>query len=707
MKNKIEQALDFLQSGQKMLADISFPKSDLYDFYQALCQRVHQYGLAYYAADAPEVSDAEYDALFVALLQLEEANPEIDTAASPTQRVGSPPLDVFESVRHRLPMLSLNNAFDQQSLGDFNRRVNEYLNDDEKALAYVCEPKLDGVALSLVYEKGSLVLAATRGDGATGENITQNAKTILSVPLQLNSQKTGFPEKLEVRGEVVMPINGFNRYNQLATNNNEKPFINPRNAAAGSLRQLDSRETAKRPLHFFAYSIGYVESGEGASSVIPSNHYDTLLWLQDLGFSVEENIELVSTIEDCWEYQQKIAGLRDSLDYEIDGIVFKVNDFEQQAKVGMITRAPRWAVAYKFPAQEKSTKLLAVDWQVGRTGAVTPVAKLDPVFVGGVTVSNATLHNIDEIKRLDVRVGDTVLVKRAGDVIPQVVAVLTAKRTKTSKALPIPSCCPVCDEPLVQVEGEAVIRCVAGFNCRAQLTEAIIHFATRKAMDIDGLGDKIVEQLVEQGLVSSVADLYRLKVPELAELERLAEKSATNLVNAIEKSKVADLARFIYALGIREVGEATARNLVLHFGSFDAIKSASIEALLEVRDVGDVVANNLRNFFDSSANLDILSQLIEAGVCWQEYQPSIVSNTGDLPFTGETWVVTGKLESLTREDAKAKLLALGAKVAGSVSKKTSYVLAGEAAGSKLTKAEALGVPVISEEAFLARVDESA
>jgi len=596
-------------------------------------------------------------------------------------------------------MLSLNNAFNKQDLVDFDRRAGGYV-ENVTPLTYVCEPKLDGVALSLLYENGELSIAATRGDGATGEEVTENAKTIRSVPLKLDNLGKDLPSSLEVRGEVIMPLNGFRAYNRRAAENGDKLFANPRNAAAGSMRQLDSKEAAKRPLHFYAYSIGYVKGGS-----IPADHHATLVWLEKLGFSVEKNISVAKNIEDCWSYQERITRLRDELDYEIDGIVYKVNDFSEQKKIGMITRAPRWAIAYKFPAQEKSTELLDVDWQVGRTGAVTPVAKLNPVFVGGVTISNASLHNIDEIKRLDIRIGDTVLVKRAGDVIPQIVGVLTARRKQESKHLVIPSCCPVCSNHLERVEGEAALRCVAGFNCRAQLKEAIKHFASRKAMDIDGLGTKIIDQLVEKGLLNSIADLYQLDVVTLSGLERLKEKSATNLVEALEASKQVDLARFIYALGIREVGEATARSLINHFGSLDALKQADAESLLAVRDVGDVVALHIQSFFANASNIEVIQQLINSGIKWQDQSPASENQKDNLPLSGETWVVTGKLETVSRDKAKEKLQSLGAKVAGSVSKNTNFLLAGESAGSKLTKAQALDVAIVSEKEFLARVDE--
>ena len=526
-----------IMGGECSIEQVSLQEPEnLASLYALIGQQVSDFGRRYYAEDAPVVSDAEYDALFNALLYIEENFPELATADSPTQRVGSEPLTIFESVAHKVPMLSLNNAFSESDLAGFDRRARELLGEESGQLTYACEPKLDGVALSLHYEKGHLVLAVTRGDGTNGEDITENARTIRNIPLELDQPAYGkhrvIPDYLEVRGEVVIPLRAFRRYNKLALDRGEKAFANPRNAAAGSLRQLDSRETSRRPLYFFAYSIA-----QSAPDQAPDNHFETLGWLAALGFSIEENIELADSIEDCWRYRDRLAKRRDQLDYEIDGIVFKVNRFDHQDQMGFVTRAPRWAVAYKFPAEEKSTQLLGVEWQVGRTGAITPVARLEPVSVGGVTISNATLHNADEMERLDLRHGDRVLVKRAGDVIPQVAGVLASARKGRPRRFAIPVACPVCDSPLEREPDEAVMRCVAGFRCEAQLKESIKHFASRKAMDIEGLGEKIIEQLVDEGLLASVADLYTLESDQLAALDRLAEKSASNLINAIDASK--------------------------------------------------------------------------------------------------------------------------------------------------------------------------
>ncbi len=670
-------------------------------FYLALAAQISDYGRRYYAEDAPVVSDAEYDLLFNALVAIEEQYPDLKISDSPTMRVGSAPLEIFESVAHRVPMLSLNNAFDEEELAGFDRRARDLLDEKEnEQLRYVCEPKLDGVALSLHYKQGDLVLAVTRGDGSNGENITENARTIRSVPLRLATPEDGkpLPDFLEVRGEVVMPLEGFNRYNERASERGEKVFANPRNAAAGSLRQLDSRETALRPLHFFAYSIAQAEGAE-----IPGNHFDTLQWLSTMGFSVENNVERADSIESCWEYRNRLSKKRDALGYEIDGIVFKLDRFDHQEKVGFVTRAPKWAVAYKFPAEEKSTQLLDVDWQVGRTGAITPVAKLEPVAVGGVTISNATLHNVDEIKRLDIRQGDRVVIKRAGDVIPQVVAVLSSARTGKPKPIAVPRSCPVCGSAVERQADEAVIRCMAGFRCGAQLKESIKHFVSRKAMDIDGLGEKIIEQLVDEGLVATVADLFTLELEQLAGLNRLAEKSASNLISSIEQSKKTTLARLLFGLGIREVGESTAMNLQNHFGNLDALQAADLESLLEVDDVGEIVAHNILGFFQNEDNRRVIERLRELGVNWPDLQVS--DKPDDLPLAGQIWVVTGRLESYSRDQAKDALRGFGAKVAGSVSGKTDVLLAGEAAGSKLAKAQSLGVQVMEEQEFMELLQE--
>lgn len=706
-RKEVDSLLNDIQRGANLSDLAKLSENRRADLYSRLCSLIADHAKRYYQEDSPSISDSEYDALFQTMLVLEQAYPEIQSEDSPSLRVGSEPLSEFNSVPHKVPMLSLSNAFSRSDLEDFDVRVREALPEGDPStnlLSYVCEPKLDGVALSLTYRNGKLALAATRGDGSSGEDVTENAKTIKNIPLSLlddtANKSASYPEVLEVRGEVVMPLEEFAKYNAIAAQADAKTFANPRNAAAGSLRQLDSRETAKRPLTFFAYSIAYTE-GQSA----PDNHYDSLQWLGQLGFTIEKHVKLVNTIEGCWDYRGLLADLRDKLNYEIDGIVYKVNDFAQQQQIGAITRAPKWAVAYKFPAQEKSTTLLDIDWQVGRTGAVTPVAKLQPVSVGGVTIANASLHNVDEIARLDIRVGDTVLVKRAGDVIPQIVGVLKANRVAKAKKVKPPSNCPVCDEPLISVEDEAAIRCIAGFNCRAQLKEAIRHFASRKAMDIEGLGDKIVDQLVDLELVKTVAELYALTVDQLAGLERLATKSATNLVNAIERSKQVELERLIFGLGIREVGEATARNLVDHYGKLSAIGEADTDSLLLVADVGEVVARNIREFFNNVANKKVLQSLIEAGVRWDEFEPADRSGSGgDSPLATETWVITGKLDSVTRDEAKKMLQKLGAKVSGSVSSKTSFLLAGEAAGSKLNKAEALGVAIVSEAEFIERLE---
>lgn len=710
--------LDQVASAVTVLDLGSLSKATATALHAALAGQLDYHNHRYYVLDDPSIDDAEYDRLFQALLQLESAVPALGSAESPSRRVGAKPLGSFESATHKIPMLSLDNAFSAEALRDFDRRLRARLalhsrpgessrlsdgpmvqaSAGQFPLDYICEPKLDGVALSLVYENGVLVQAATRGDGRVGENITDNARTIASVPLRLRGED--FPAQLEVRGEVVMPITEFNKFNQHARAAGEKVFVNPRNAAAGSLRQLDSRITAKRPLQLFAYSIGY--HAEGA---IDATHFETLQALKRWGFKVNEHVHRAPTIDRCIEYCEHLAQIRSSLNYAIDGIVFKINDFSLQSELGFVARAPRWAIAYKFPAEEASTTLVDIDWQVGRTGAITPVAKLEPIFVGGVTVSNATLHNTDEIKRLDVRVGDRVIIRRAGDVIPQVARVDLSARPASShqgSGKPrIPSQCPVCHSPVERLEGEAVLRCTGGLVCLAQLKQSIVHFSSRKALDIDGLGDKLIEQLVDTQLIANVADLYLLSKEQIASLDRMADKSARNLIEALEQSKATKLGRFLYALGIREVGETTASNLANHFGTLEAIESASLEALLEVSDVGEIVANHVVAFFANAENTKLIERLIQQGICW----PSIAVDSQskkDLPLHGQTWVVTGKLINMTRDEAKADLRALGAKVAGSVSSKTSCVVAGPGAGSKLDKAQSLEVEVIDEQEFLAR-----
>ena len=654
-----------------------------------LSQQLHHHNHLYYVLDEPQIPDAEYDRLLRRLQQLETEYPQLLTPDSPSQRVGAPPLDAFQQVQHLMPMLSLDNAFSDDEVGDFNRRVLDRLNRDGP-VEYACEPKLDGIAISLLYRDGVLERGATRGDGTTGEDITQNVRTIGSIPLKLQGE--GWPALLEVRGEIYLPRSGFEALNKAAREADEKLFVNPRNAAAGSLRQLDSRITASRPLEMCAYSVGVVEGGELASS-----HTGVLQQLAQWGFLVNEHLQAVADIDGCLDYYEKLSGLRDGLDYDIDGIVYKVNDLELQRRLGFVARAPRWAIARKFPAQEEMTKLLDVEFQVGRTGAVTPVARLEPVFVGGVTVSNATLHNRDEVERLGLMIGDTVVVRRAGDVIPQVVSVVSDKRPNNARQVEFPDHCPVCDSPVERTEDEAVARCSGGLVCGAQRKEAIKHFASRKALDVDGLGDKIVEQLVDRELVQTPADLFALTVEQVADLERMAEKSATNLVEALEKSRHTTLPRFLYALGIREVGEATAQSLASHFGSLEALCEANEESLQEVDDVGPVVAHFVADFFASASNRAVIEQLQQAGVEWPAITPRAES---ELPLAGQTWVLTGTLESMSRSEAKEKLQQLGAKVAGSVSAKSSCVVAGPGAGSKLTKAQKLGIEVMDEQQLI-------
>ncbi|MCB1667924.1 MAG: NAD-dependent DNA ligase LigA [Pseudomonadales bacterium] len=647
----------------------------------------------YYVLDDPSIPDVEYDRLMRRLVELEQQYPALCAEDSPTQRVGAPPLDAFTSVVHEIPMLSLDNAFSDDEMINFERRIVERLNYREK-LEYVAEPKLDGVAVSLLYLQGVLVRGATRGDGRNGEDITQNVRTIASIPLRLRSNR--IPDLLEVRGEIYLPKAGFEKLNQQARAEGKKTFVNPRNAAAGSLRQLDSRITATRPLQMAAYSLGRAESWP-TGIVEPSTHFDMLQQLKDWGFLVSDKVARVEGVEGCLEYYRQLSGLRDELDYDIDGIVYKVNDLSLQQRLGFVARAPRWAIARKFPAQEVMTKLLDVEFQVGRTGAITPVARLEPVFVGGVTISNATLHNQDEIERLGLKIGDTVVVRRAGDVIPQVANVVTERRPEDTRDIVFPCTCPVCQSPLEKGEGEAVLRCSGGLICAAQRKEAIKHFVSRKAMDVDGVGDKLIEQLVDQQLLNSVDDLYRLELDQLAGMERMAEKSAQNVLDALQASKTTTLPRFLYALGIREVGEATARALAEHFGSLENIRQASQEQLQEVADVGPVVAHFVEEFFQQPHNLAVIDSLQAAGIHWPDIEPA---DDHLLPLIGQTWVLTGTLESMSRTEGKEKLQQLGAKVAGSVSAKTYSVVAGPGAGSKLAKAESLKLPVLDEAEFL-------
>lgn len=627
---------------------------------------------------------------------MEAERPEWQTPDSPTQRVGGTPLDAFEQVQHAVPMLSLDNAFNGEELKDFDRRVRERLHkqaetDLETEITYTCEPKLDGIAVSLTYENGLLVTGATRGDGTTGENITQNLRTIGSVPLKLLGE--GWPEVLEVRGEAYMPTAGFDTLNARLIEQGEKTYVNPRNTAAGSLRQLDSRITATRPLEFCAYSLGQVSEVE----TLPTGHFDILQKLQQWGFRINPEMEKVTGIQACLDYYDNLAERRMSLPYDIDGIVFKVDDLTLQQHLGFVAKAPRWAIAHKFPAQEEMTKLLKVEYQVGRTGAVTPVARLEPVFVGGVTVSNATLHNMDEIDRLGLHEGDTVIIRRAGDVIPKVVQTVLDRRVDNAKPIVAPDTCPVCEGELEREEGEAALRCPNGLSCGAQVKEAIKHFVSRKAMDIAGLGDKLVEALVDEGHIKHVADLYELTPPTLANMERMGDKSAANLINALSDSTTTTLPRFLFALGIREVGEATARSLAMHYGKLENIMQASEEDLQTVDDVGPIVAGRISHFFQDEHNQSVIQALIAAGITWPENEPASKEAQADLPLAGKTYVVTGTLRAISRDEVKAKLQEYGAKVSGSVSKKTDYLIAGEKTGSKLAKANDLGVPVLGEE----------
>lgn len=662
----------------------------------ALRRTLNEYNYQYYVLDDPSVPDAVYDRDMQALIALEKQYPELYSENSPSQKVGGQALVAFEQVTHDVPMLSLDNAFDEASLLAFEKRLKDRLKDGSP-LTFACEPKLDGLAVSILYENGELVRAATRGDGQVGENITANVRTISNVPLALRGDN--YPQRVEVRGEVFMPREGFEKLNAAQRESGGKVFANPRNAAAGSLRQLDSKITAKRPLMFYAYSLGVVQP---ESFALPATHIERLKLLGEWGLPLCPEIDIAEGGEGCLTYYNRILNVRDSLPYDIDGVVFKVNQVELQQALGFVARAPRWAIAQKFPAQEEVTQLLDVEFQVGRTGAITPVARLEPVFVGGVTVSNATLHNQDEINRLGVKVGDTVVIRRAGDVIPQVVSVVEADRSGKETNIVFPSQCPVCDSHVEKLEDEAVARCTGGLICPAQRKQALKHFASRKAFDIDGLGDKLVDQLVDADLVHSPADFFTLNIGDLVGLERMAEKSASKLLDALEKAKTTTLAKFLYALGIREVGEATAANLALHFESLGAIRDASVDALVEVQDVGEVVAAHIANFFSESHNTDVIDALLREGINW----PAIEKRDSEaLPLDGKTCVITGTLSEMGRNDAKVRLQMLGAKVAGSVSKNTDFLVAGEKAGSKLTKAQELDITVWDEAALLAFLSE--
>ena len=661
-----------------------------------LRQALNEHNHRYYVLDAPLISDQAYDQLFRRLQQLEQENPELASADSPTQRVGSEPASHFESVTHEVAMLSLDNAFDDEEMLAFDRKLRDRL-EQETELAFCAEPKLDGLAVSLLYEAGELVRAATRGDGRRGEDITANVRTIKSVPLSLIGDS--WSGRLEVRGEVYMELAGFEALNRGQREAGSKVFANPRNAAAGSLRLLDSRITASRPLKFCSYGIGLSEGVE-----LPASQYRQMLYLRDIGIPISRQIERLDSVNDCLDYRGRILAAREQLAFDIDGVVFKLDDIASQREAGFVSRAPRWAIAYKFPAQEVMTRLLEVDFQVGRTGALTPVARLEPVAVGGVMVSNATLHNMDEIERKDIRIGDIVIVRRAGDVIPEVVAPVVQQRVGRLARPKMPASCPVCGSEVMQQSGQTAYRCVGGLFCAAQRKEAIKHYASRKAMDIEGLGDKLVEQLVEKEFIDSIADLYDLSLEQVSGLDRMAEKSARNLLDALEKTRSTTLARFIYALGIREVGEATADALAGYFGGIEALMDADVETLQQVEDVGPVVAENLRHFFDQQENRVIVEKLVERGVNWPQGDAAQKQQTQTL--IGNTYVISGTLDGMSRDQAAGLLKARGARVSGSVSAKTTALISGENPGSKFAKAGELGVEIIDQVGFNRLLDDS-
>ncbi|MCH7831015.1 MAG: NAD-dependent DNA ligase LigA [Proteobacteria bacterium] len=655
----------------------------------SLRDQIRHHNYRYHALDDPEIPDAEYDRLMRDLQDLESEYPELVSPDSPTQRVGDTPISAFGTVQHELPMLSLGNAFTEAELHDFHRRVLDRLDLSADAdMVYAAEPKLDGAAVSLLYENGLLVRGATRGDGTTGEDITHNVRTIESIPLRLLG--AGYPRRLEVRGEVFMPKAGFDAYNKKARKAGEKTFVNPRNAAAGSLRQLDPKLTARRPLDMFAYSVGIAEGGKS----LPDRHSEIIDQLQEWGVKVCPERRVVRGVSGCLDFYASLGERRDGLAYEIDGVVYKVDSLAMQNELGFVSRAPRWAIAHKFPAQEELTEVEAIEFQVGRTGAVTPVARLKPVFVGGVTVSNATLHNIDELHRKDVRVGDTVIVRRAGDVIPEVVRVIPQRRPKGARRVELPGECPVCGSHVERGEGETVARCTGGLFCAAQRAEALKHFVSRRALDVEGLGAKLIEQLVTTARLKTPADIFRLRREDLEELERMGEKSADNLIRSIEASKATTLARFLFALGIREVGEATAGGLAAHYGRLEKLVTASEDELQGIQDIGPVVAARIRAFFDEEHNLNVIARLREYGVEWPEFDPTGTKKDGKL--SGKTFVLTGTLPNLTRDQAKDLIQAAGGKVTGSVSKKTDYLVAGAKAGSKLANAEKFDVAVLNE-----------
>jgi len=656
---------------------------------------IREYDYAYYVLDDPKVPDSVYDKLFKSLEELERMHPEKITADSPTQRVGAAPLDALNPIEHQKPMLSLSNVFSEEDLHRFVKRLADELEKDMASLEFASELKFDGLAVNLTYKRGVLTHAATRGDGAMGEEITQNIKTIAAIPLKLMVDNC--PDVLEVRGEVFMTKAGFEALNAKARAQDEKTFANPRNAAAGSLRQLDSTVTASRPLSFFCYGIGACSD----DFMLPHTHLEQLHYMKQAGFPIPSHTKLSTGLQGCLDYYQSILNLRDDLPYEVDGVVYKINNIDLQDQLGFIARAPRFACAHKFPAHEEMTKLTAVDFQVGRTGALTPVARLHPVQVAGVTVSNATLHNMDEIERKDIRIFDTVVIRRAGDVIPEVVSVVKEKRPEHTEAILLPETCPICDSEVIRLPGEAVARCTGGLFCKAQLKRGVWHFASRKAMNIDGLGQGLIDILVDEALINDISDLYSLEVSVLADLPRMGKKSADNLVKAIEHSKNTTFARFIYALGISNIGEASANVLTSYYPTIEALTAAPEAALTEIKDIGPVAAEAIQHFFSEPHNQEVIERLLQYGVHWPE--PKVISHDESHPFYGKTFVLTGTLESMGRDDAKAKLQALGAKVSGSVSKKTDAVIAGRDPGSKVTKAEALGVKVMSEQDFLQQI----
>ncbi|NQV86337.1 MAG: NAD-dependent DNA ligase LigA [Woeseiaceae bacterium] len=659
---------------------------------ESLRDQIRHHNHRYHVLDDPEIPDAEFDRLMRELMNLEAEHAGLVSADSPTQRVGDAPLSVFGTVQHELPMLSLGNAFSEVELRDFHRRVLDRLELDGQAkLIYAAEPKLDGAAVSLMYEDGVLIRGATRGDGTKGEDITHNVRTIAAIPLKLIGK--GYPARLEVRGEVFMPKAGFEAYNAVARAAGEKTFVNPRNAAAGSLRQLDPKLTAERPLDMYAYSIGVAVGGN-----LPTRHSEIMDRLRDWGIKVCPERQLVNGVEGCLAFYKNMSERRNDLGYEIDGVVYKVDSLQMQAELGFVSRAPRWAIAHKFPAQEELTVVEDVEFQVGRTGAVTPVARLTPVFVGGVTVSNATLHNIDELHRKDVRIGDTVIVRRAGDVIPEVASVVVERRPKGTRRIQLPKNCPVCNSGVERTEGETVARCTGGVFCAAQRTEALKHFVSRRALDIEGFGAKLVEQLVAIDRLRTPADIFQLSSGELFDLDRMGTKSAEKLIRSIETSKSTTLARFLFALGIREVGEATAASIAAHYGRLGNVVAATEDDLQSVADVGPIVAARVKSFFAEKHNLDVIARLRDYGVVWPESDPIVATEDGVL--FGKTFVITGTLPTMTRDAAKDLIQSAGGKVTTSVSSKTDYLLAGEKAGSKLSKAEKLKVAVLDEAALL-------